>query len=95
MANKAGSHAEGLSTTAIGTGSHAEGYSTIAEGDYSHAGGYRTLAKQDYQTVIGRNNADATTEHNTYFIVGKGLSSGESARANAMEVTSHDVIIES
>jgi hypothetical protein len=39
------SHAEGDSTTAIGTGAHAEGASTTAQGDYSHAEGGGTTAE--------------------------------------------------
>jgi hypothetical protein len=75
VASGEASHAEGVSTFAIGNFSHSEGVQTSAEGKASHAEGGSSHAIGDYSHVEG-NNTEA-----------KGASShaeGENTRANGL-----------
>ena len=84
-----GSHSEGWYTVAVGAYSHAEGYYTRADGYGSHTSGTYTKATRDYQTVIGKYNANHSTntifDSGDYaFIIGNGTDNNN--RSNALTV---------
>ena len=73
-------HAEGVSTTALGTGSHSEGFLTKAYGDYSHAQGWGTVASASYQHASGKFNI-VDTSNQTLFLIGNGTGLGNESTA--------------
>lgn len=86
-----GSHSEGWYTVAVGAYSHAEGYYTRADGYGSHTSGRYTKATRDYQTVIGKYNANHSTntifDSGDYaFIIGNGTDDNRASRSNALTV---------
>ena len=86
-----GSHSEGWYTVAVGAYSHAEGYYTRADGYSSHTSGTYTKATRDYQTVIGKYNANHSTnttfDSGDYaFIIGNGTDDNRASRSNALTV---------
>jgi len=83
VAEKAGAHAEGIETTALGTASHAEGKETSTNGNNSHAEGYKSVTGGDYETNTlaagtGTNGAAAHAEGNA--TIAKGVASHSEGR---------------
>ncbi len=86
-----GTHSEGWYTVAASAYSHAEGYYTRADGYGSHTSGAYTKATRDYQTVIGKYNANHSTntifDSGDYaFIIGNGTDNNSASRSNALTV---------
>lgn len=86
-----GTHSEGWYTVAASAYSHAEGYYTRADGYGSHTSGAYTKATRDYQTVIGKYNANHSTntifDSGDYaFIIGNGTNNNSASRSNALTV---------
>lgn len=86
-ANGKGSHAEGNSSTSIGTYSHAEGNNTSATGQYAHTEGNYTKTTNDYEHAQGTFNQSYTgsdSQSASLFEIGDGTA--DKARHNVVSI---------